>query len=97
LITPGHAIAAWCRFNGTDTVLIDLGSPWQNVWIESFNGRLLDEFLNGQQFEALFEAQVLIEEWRIGYNMNRTHSVHGWLTLVEFVEAWLNKQQPLLA
>jgi putative transposase len=40
-----HAVADWCRFNGTDTVFIDPGSPWQNAWIESFNGRLRDEFL----------------------------------------------------
>ena len=88
-----YAVADWCRFNGTDTVFIDPGSPWQNAWIESFNGRLRDEFLNGQRFETLLEAKVLIEDWRIDYNMNRPHSAHGWLTPVEFVEAWLNQQQ----
>jgi putative transposase len=91
------AVADWCRFNNTDTVFIDPGSPWQNAWIESFNGRLRDEFLNGQQFDSLLEAQVLTEDWRIDYNMNRPHSAHGWLTPVEFVEAWLNKQQLQLA
>jgi putative transposase len=40
-----YAVADWCRFNGTDTVFIDPGSPWQNAWIESFNGRLRDEVL----------------------------------------------------
>ena len=44
-----YAVADWCRFNGTDTVFIDPGSPWQNAWIESFNGRMRDEHLNGQQ------------------------------------------------
>ena len=91
------AVADWCRLVGTDTVFIDPGSPWQNAWIESFNGRLRDEYLNGQRFETLFEAQVLLEDWRIDYNMNRPHSAHGWLTPVEFVEAWLNQQQLLLA
>jgi len=38
------AVADWCRFNRTDTVFIDPGSPWQNGWIESFNGRLRDEY-----------------------------------------------------
>jgi putative transposase len=47
-----HAVADWCRFNGTDTVFIDPGSPWQNAWVESFNGRLRDEFLNGQRFDS---------------------------------------------
>jgi putative transposase len=92
-----YAVADWCRFNSTDTVFIDPGSPWQNAWIESFNGRLRDEFLNGQQFETLLEAKVLLEDWRIDYNMNRPHSAHDWLTPVEFVEAWINQQQLLLA
>jgi putative transposase len=91
------AVADWCRFNGIDTVFIDPGSPWQNAWIESFNGRVRDEFLNGQQFDSLLEAQVLTEDWRIDYNQNRAHSAHGWLTPVEFIEAWLEKQQLQLA
>ena len=45
----------------------------------------------------LLEAQVLTEDWRIDYNMNRPHSAHGWLTPVEFVEQWLNRQQLQLA
>jgi putative transposase len=92
-----HAVADWCRFNGTGTVFIDPGSPWQNAWIESFNGRLRDELLNGQQFDSLLEAQVVIEDWRIDYNMHRPHSAHGWLTPVEFVEAWLHRQEHQLA
>ena len=92
-----YAVADWCRFNGTGTVFIDPGSPWQNAWIESFNGRMRDEHLNGQQFDSLLEAQVLTEDWRIDYNMDRPHSAHGWLTPVEFVEHWLNRQQLQLA
>ena len=42
-----YAVADWCRFKGTGTVFIDPGSPWQNAWIESFNGRMRDEHLNG--------------------------------------------------
>jgi len=92
-----YAVADWCRFNETDTVFIDPGSPWQNAWIESFNGRLRDEYLNGQLFETLFEAQVLLEDWRIDYNINRAHSAHGWRTPVEFAEAWINQNQLTLA
>jgi len=92
-----YALADWCRFNGTQTVFIDPGSPWQNAWIESFNGRLRDELLNGQRFDSLLEAKVFTEDWRIDYNINRPHSAHGWLTPVEFVEAWLNQQQLTLA
>jgi putative transposase len=90
-----HAVADWCRFNGTATVFIDPGSPWQNAWVESFNGRLRDEFLNGQRFDSLLEAKVLLEDWRIDYNMNRPHSAHGWLTPVEFVEAWLRVHESI--
>jgi transposase InsO family protein len=71
-------VADWCRFNGTD--FRDPGSSWQNAWIESFNGRLRDEFLNGQRFDSLLEARVLLEDWRIDYNINRPHSAHDWLT-----------------
>ncbi len=56
-------MADWCRFNGSSAVFIDPGSPWQNAWIESFNGRLRDEFLNGQLFETLFEAKVGSSRW----------------------------------
>lgn len=92
-----HAVADWCRFNGVGTCFIDPGSPWQNAWIESFNGRLRDEFLNGWQFDNLLEAQVLIEDWRIDYNMNRPHSAHGDLTPAEFAQAWTTRNQPTLA
>jgi putative transposase len=92
-----YAVSDWCRFNDTDTVFIDPGSPWQNAWIESFNGRLRDEYLNSQRFETRLEARVLLEDWRIDYNINRPHSAHGWLTPVEFVEVWLNQQQLSLA
>ena len=87
----------WCRFNAVDSVFIDPGSPWQNAWIESFNGRLRDEFLNGWQFDSLLEAQVLIEDWRIDYNMRRPHSAHGELTPSEFAQAWNTQHQPALA
>ena len=88
-----HAVADWGRFNRTDTVFIDPGSPWQNAWIESFNGRLRDEFLNGQLFDNLLEARILLEDWRIDYNLNRPHSAHDGLSPTEFVQAWLNQHQ----
>ena len=88
-----NAVADWCRFNGTGTVFIDPGSPWQNAWIESFNGRLRDELLNGYRFDSLLEAKVLIEDWRIDYNENRPHSAHGWRSPDEFAQAWTNQNQ----
>ena len=75
-----HAIADWCRFNGAQTVFIEPGSPWQNAWIESFNGRVRDELLNGELFGSLLEAKVIVEEWRCDYNTNRPHSALRMLT-----------------
>ena len=88
-----YAVRDWCRFNSVRSVFIDPGSPWQNAWIESFNGRLRDELLNGWQFDSLREARVLIEDWRIDYNINRPHTAHGDLTPTEFATAWANQHQ----
>src|SRR6187402_3112199 len=63
-----------CRFNRAASLFIDPGSPWQNAWIESFNGRLRDELLNSWQFDSLLEARVIIEGWRIDYNEHRPHT-----------------------
>jgi putative transposase len=92
-----HAVADWCRFNGVGSIFIDPGSPWQNAWIESFNGRLRDELLNGWQFNSLLEAKVIIVDWRIDYNLNRPHSAHGDLTPSEFANRWAEQHQPALA
>lgn len=92
-----RAIADWCRFNQVGSAFIDPGSPWQNAWVESFNGRLRDELLNGWHFDNLLEAQVLIEDWRIDYNHHRPHSAHGDLTPTEFAQAWNTRNQPALA
>ena len=51
-----HAVSDWCRFNSAGSLFIDPGSPWQNAWIESFNGRLRDELLNSWRFDSLLEA-----------------------------------------
>jgi putative transposase len=87
-----HAIADWCRFSGTGSIFIDPGSPWQNAWCESFNGRLRDEMLNQAQFSCLLEAQVLLEDWRREYNYERPHSALGMLSPAEFTKAWTTKQ-----
>ena len=71
---------------GVDTVFIDPGSPRQNGWNESFNGKFRDELLNGWQFDSLLEAQVLVEDFRIDYNTNRPHTAHGDLTPTELAQ-----------
>jgi putative transposase len=59
-------------------LFIEPGSPWENGYIESFNGKLRDELLNREVFETLLEAQVLIEGWRREYNQVRPHSSLGY-------------------
>ena len=58
-------------------MFIEPESPWENGYIESFNGKLRDELLNGEIFYTLKEAKVLIERWRQLYNRVRPHSSLG--------------------
>ena len=60
------------------TLFIEPGSPWENGYIESFNGKLRDELLNGEIFYTVNEAQVLVEMWRKEYNQVRPHSALGY-------------------
>jgi putative transposase len=53
--------------------------------------------LNGWQFDSLMEAKVLIEDWRIDYNINRPHSAHGELTPAEFARAWTARHEQIPA
>ena len=64
----------WLARLGTKTIYITPGSPWENGYCESFNGKLRDELLNGELFYTLREAQVLIEQWRFHYHPIRPHS-----------------------
>jgi len=68
----------WLARLGTRTIYITPGSPWENGYCESFNGKLRDELLNGELFYTLREAQVLIEQWRVFYNTKRPHSSLGY-------------------
>ena len=66
------------RTVGAKTLYIEPGSPWENGYCESFNGKLRDECLNGEIFYSLKEAQVVIEQWRVHYNTVRPHSSLGY-------------------
>jgi putative transposase len=68
----------WLANVGTGTLYIEPGSPWENGYRESFNGKLRDECLNGEIFYSLKEAQVVIEQWRVEYNTRRPHSALGY-------------------
>ena len=79
-----QAVQRWLRDNQIKTIYIDPGSPWQNGFVESFNGRLRDECLNEHLFDTLRQAREIIEEWRTDYNTNRPHSSLNGLTPSEF-------------
>ena len=68
----------WLPKVGVKTLYIEPGSPWENGYNESFNGKFRDELLNGEIFYSLPEAQVLIERWRRHFNEVRPHSAIGY-------------------
>ncbi len=74
-----HLVRRWLARVGVQTLFIQPGSPWENGYVESFNGKLRDEFLNGEIFYTLHEAVVLVEQWRRLYNTVRPHSAWGGL------------------
>jgi transposase InsO family protein len=79
----------WLAKAGTKTMYIEPGSPWENGYCESFNSKLSDEFLQGEIFYSLKEAQVLAERWRKYYNTIRPHSSLGYKPPAP--EAWIAK------
>lgn len=79
-----HVLQGWLASEQCQTVYITPGSPWENPYIESFNGRLREECLNRYQFANGQEAQQILEQWRLEYNLERPHSSLGYLTPTEF-------------
>ena len=73
-----EAVRGWLNRLGVDTLFIEPGSPWENGYVESFNGKLRYELLNGEIFDTLLEAKVIIERWRRHYNSVRPHSSLGY-------------------
>ena len=71
-------VRGWLSDVGVKTLFIEPGSPWENGYIESFNGKLRDELLARERFDTLKEARVLIERWRRHYNAVRPHSSLGY-------------------
>lgn len=72
------AIRKWLAEVGVGTLYIEPASPWENGYLESFNGKLRDELLAREVFDTLLEAKVLVERWRRHYNTVRPHSSLGY-------------------
>ncbi|MBY2916958.1 IS3 family transposase [Rhizobium leguminosarum] len=81
-----NAILQWADRTKVDWHYIAPGKPIQNAFIESFNGRLRDEFLNETLFSSLAHARSALSNWRSDYNDQRPHSGLGWLTPAEFAQ-----------
>ena len=82
-------VRGWLARVGVRTLFIEPGSPWENGYIESFNGKLRNELLDGEIFDTLLEAKILIERWRREYNTIRPHSALGYRPPApEAVQPW---------
>ena len=73
-----RAVRLWLQGVGATTLFTTPGSPWENGYVESFNGKLRDELLNRELFDTLWEVQVLTEQWRHEYNHQHPHSALGY-------------------
>ena len=82
------ALREWIAAVGAKTAYIEPGSPWENGYVESFNGKLRDELLNGEIFYTLAEAKIVIEQWRRHYNTVRPHSSLGYKPPAPEVLSW---------
>ncbi len=83
------AIRDWCRFSGTGSSFIEPGSPWQNPWVESFNGKARDELFDREVFDSILEAKVLYGDWREIYNHRRPHSSLGYRAPAVFAATFM--------
>jgi len=88
------AIKKWLEKKHVETLYIEPGSPWENGYIESFNGRLRDEILNREVFYSVKEAKVLVEDWWLEYNNHRPHSGLGYMTPAGFAVSCIASASP---
>ena len=79
-----HRVQEWLAEQGCQTIYISPGSPWENAYIESFNGKFRKECLDRYLFYTLEETRCIIEDWREEYNNYRPHSALGYLTPAAF-------------
>jgi len=87
------ALRRWCERQGSATIFIEPGSPWQNPYVESYNGRQRDELWNEELIDSVLEAQVLLDDWRLYYNTYRPHQSLGYLTPCEFARRWRKEHE----
>jgi len=89
------AIREWLKDSNVGTLFIEPGSPWENAYSESFNGKFRDEFLNREMFTSLREARLITEDYRLEYNHRRPHSSLDYTTPAAFAAATRAGATPL--
>ena len=87
-------IKKWLGKNHVETLYIEPGSPWENGYIESFNGKLRDDILDRELFYSVKEAKVIVEDWRLEYNNHRPHSGLGYMTPAAFAAGCIPSASP---
>ena len=88
------AIKKWLSEKNVQTLYIGPGSPWENGYIESFNGRLRDEDLHREIFHSVKEAKVIVESWQSEYNNHRPHSGLRYMTPAAFATECIASASP---
>ena len=87
------SLADWLAGQGVQTAFIEKGSPQQNPFVERFNGTMRDELLNGEEFDSLLEARVVIANWIDRYNSERPHRGLGMMTPLQYAAGWREKNE----
>ena len=85
------AVQKWLRKSGVETLYIAPGSPWENGYIESFNSRFRDEFLNRELFLSISELRYVADRWRMDYNHYRPHSSLDYMAPAAFATMCLEQ------
>jgi transposase InsO family protein len=85
-----HEIQRWLATAAVRTLYIQKASPWENGYVESFNGKLRDELLDRELFVGLDETRCVLDEWRLAYNHHRPHSGIGWQTPAAYAAKMTN-------
>ena len=87
-------LKGWLGETGCKTIYIEPGSPWENAYVESFNGKFRDECLNRETFRNMAEARQVVENWRREYNEFRPHSSLEYMTPAEFSHRYGSSSRP---
>ena len=82
-----RVVKKWFKISGVETLYIAPGSPWENGYIESFNGKLRDELLNRELFLSISELRYVVDRWRMDYNHYRPHSSLNYMAPAAFAAA----------